>query len=210
MNAKRSIVAHVLDVVLNVVIIVAIVAGVRTFLVSPFQVDGSSMLNTLSHGEYIVINKFSYLIGHPQRGDVVVFRPPNEPKKYYVKRVIGLPGDEITIRGGFVYLRESGSTESVKLDESGYLSARNLGHTYRHPPASGDTSAVTYTVPAGSYFLLGDNRLGSLDSRSFFAENEEPIPYITEKSIKGKVWFVALPVNKIHALEAPEYSENAE
>ncbi len=204
---KRGILNHALDVVLNVVIIIAVVAGIRTFIVSPFQVDGSSMVSTLSDGEYIIINKFTYVIGNPSRGDVVVFRPPTDIKKYYVKRVIGLPGDEITIKDGYVYVRKGGVGELVKLDESQYLNARNLGHTYRHPPSSGDTSAVTYNVPAGSYFLLGDNRLGSLDSRSFFSDGgATPEPFVPQKYIKGKVWFVALPVTKIHALESPDYA----
>ncbi len=207
---QRGILNHALDVVLNVVIIVAVVAGIRTFIVSPFQVDGSSMVSTLSDGEYIIINKFTYVVGKPQRGDVVVFRPPTDPRKYYVKRVIGLPGDEVTIKDGYVYVREGGEGELRKLDESQYLNTRNLGHTYRHPPSSGDTTSVTYNVAQGSYFLLGDNRLGSLDSRSFFTDGgTTPEPFVPQKNIKGKVWFVALPVTKIHALESPDYATEA-
>lgn len=196
---------HLLDVVFNIVVIVAIVVGVRMFLVAPFQVEGGSMDNTLADQEYIIINKLAYIIGNPQRGDVVVFRPPNDHDKYYVKRVIGLPGDEVIIRDGFVYLRKAGENEVRKLDEAEYLNMRNLGHTFRHPPSSGDQSAITYTIPGGRYFLLGDNRQGSLDSRSFLDEGGEAIPYVLEDDIKGRVWFVALPITKIHALEAPEY-----
>lgn len=195
---------HVLDVVFNIVVIVAIVAGIRTFLVSPFQVEGSSMMSTLEDNEYIVINKLAYYIGQPERGDIVVFRPPNEQRKYYVKRVIGLPGDEVIVRGGYVYLREGGAGDEVKLEEM-YLDERNDGKTYRHPPGSGDTTEVRYTVPAGRYFLMGDNRQGSLDSRSFTIA-DEPSPYVPEESIKGRVWFVALPVTKIHAFEPPAYN----
>ncbi len=195
---------HILDVVFNIVVIVAIVAGIRTFLVSPFQVEGSSMLSTLEDNEYIIINKLSYYLGKPERGDIVVFRPPNEMRKYYVKRVIGLPGDEVIIRGGNVYLKKGGEGEEVQLNEQ-YLDDSNAGQTYRHPPGSGDSSEITYTVTEGSYFLLGDNRKGSLDSRSFTV-NDEPAPFVPEDSIKGRVWFVALPVTKIHAFEAPEYN----
>ncbi len=197
---------HLLDVVFNIVVIVAIVAGIRTFLVSPFQVEGSSMVDTLIDKEYIIINKFSYLIGHPVRGDIVVFRPPSDPKKFYVKRVIGTPGDAVTIKDGYVYLKTPQDKEMRKLDESEYLNPHNLGHTYRHPPSSGDTTSVTYEVPAGSFFLLGDNRQGSLDSRSFTAENGKTISYVVENEIKGRVWFVALPITKIHAIEPPVYS----
>ena len=198
---------HLLDVVFNVVVIVAIVAAIRTFLVSPFQVEGSSMVDTLIDKEYIIINKFAFLVGDPVRGDVVVFRPPNDPSKYYVKRVIGQPGDQVTIKDGYVFVKTSQDKEAHKLDESGYLNGRNLAHTFKHPPSSGDKSPITYDVPAGDYFLLGDNRQGSLDSRSFLSENGKPIPYVPEADIKGRVWFVALPITKIHALEAPEYSK---
>jgi signal peptidase I len=196
---------HLIDVLFNIVVIVAIVAGIRTFLVSPFQVEGSSMASTLENNEYIIINKLAYYIGDPHRGDIVVFRPPSDPKKHYVKRVIGLPGDEVIIRGGEVYLREAGDTEEVELDEL-YLDERNLGKTYRHPPGSGDTSEVRYDVPEGHYFVMGDNRQGSLDSRSFMGSNASPTPFVSEKSINGRVWFVALPIAKIHAFDAPEYN----
>lgn len=203
--AQRGFWFHFLDVLFNIVVIVAIVVGVRMFLVAPFQVEGGSMDNTLADKEYIIINKLAYIIGEPERGDVVVFRPPNDHDKYYVKRVIGLPGDEVIIRDGFVYLKQAGVEEVRKLDEDQYLNTRNFGHTYRHPPSSGDQSPVHYTVPEGSYFLLGDNRQGSLDSRSFVAENGDSVPFVVQDDIKGRVWFVALPITKIHALEAPEY-----
>lgn len=202
---KDSLWYHILDVALNIVIIVAIVVGVRTFLVSPFQVEGTSMLDTLEHREYIVINKFVYFIGKPQRGDVVVFRPPHDRKNYYVKRIIGLPGDEVIIRGGYVYLRKGGEGEEAQLPED-YLNERNKGHTFRHPPSTGNTAEIRYTVPEGRYFLLGDNRQGSQDSRSFAAEaGSAKEAYVKESDIKGKVWFIALPITKIHALEPPEY-----
>lgn len=201
---QHGILFHVLDVVFNIVVIVAIVAGIRTFLVSPFQVEGSSMTNTLEDNEYIIINKLAYYIGQPQRGEIVVFRPPNETNKYYVKRVIGMPGDSISIRDGYVYLTPAGSDEETRLDE-GYLDERNAGKTYRHPPGSGDTSEIDFTVPEGRYFLMGDNRQGSLDSRSFTLPDGSSAPYVAEDNIKGRVWFVALPVTKIHAFETPAY-----
>ncbi len=196
---------HLLDVAFNIVVIVAIVAGIRTFLVSPFQVEGSSMIDTLTDKEYIIINKFAFLVGDPQRGDVVVFRPPSEPGKYYVKRVIGLPGDTVTIKDGFVSVKTPGEKEAHRLNESSYLNSRNLGHTFKHPPSSGDAAAVSYTVPSGEFFLLGDNRQGSLDSRSFTGSDGKPEPFVAESEIKGRVWFIALPITKIHALEAPVY-----
>ncbi|MBI2117769.1 signal peptidase I [Candidatus Peregrinibacteria bacterium] len=195
---------HILDVVFNIVVIVAIVAGIRTFLVSPFQVEGNSMTSTLEDNEYIIINKLTYRIGRPGRGDIVVFRPPNEQKKYYVKRVIGMPGDEVILRGGDVFVQTGSEDDAKKLPEE-YLDERNRGKTFRHPPGSGDRSEVRYAVPDGSYFLLGDNRQGSYDSRSFTLPDGSTAPIVPEASIKGRVWFVALPVTKIHAFGAPEY-----
>jgi signal peptidase I len=202
---QQSLWFHLLDVVFNIVVIVAIVAGIRTFLVSPFKVEGSSMSSTLEDQEYIIINKLSYHLGQPERGDIVVFRPPNDPKKFYVKRIIGLPGDEVVLRDGYVYLKKAGNEELEQLDES-YLDDRNLGKTFPHPPGGGDTDPMNYTVPEGRYFVLGDNRLGSLDSRSFTGPDADPAPYLEEEDIKGKVWFVALPITKIHAFEAPDYN----
>jgi len=190
---------NILDVLINIVIIVAIVAGIRTFLVSPFQVEGNSMLDTLEHKEYIVINKFTYFTGSPKRGDVVVFRPPNDLSKHYVKRVIGLPGDAVILRGGLVFIHPAGSDEEIKLEEP-YLNDRNASRTYQHPPSGGNEAEIRYDVPEGEYFLLGDNRQGSLDSRSF-----TPSHFVTEDNIKGRVWFIALPLSRIHVLTKPDY-----
>lgn len=197
---------HFFDVLLNLVIIVAVVVGIRTFIVSPFQVEGHSMQNTLENREYIIINKFAYFIGTPKRGDVVVFRPPNvDHNKYYVKRVIGLPGDTIIIRNGSVFLLPSGKLPEQKLDEP-YLNDNNKSHTF--VGVEGGVAERRYDVPEGHYFVLGDNRLGSLDSRSFRDTHNTFTPYVPENDIKGKVWFVLLPLNNIHTLVQPDYGVN--
>ena len=201
---RNSIWYHLFDVLLNIVIIVAIVVGIRTFLVSPFQVQGNSMVDTLEHGQYIIINKLAYIVGDPVRGDTTVFRPPNTSSKHYVKRVIGIPGDEVIIRDGKVFVREGGEGEEIELEET-YLNERNVGHTYSHPPSSGDTKEMRYTVPEEHFFLLGDNRMASLDSRSFAATDPLAEASVPRKNIKGRVWFVLLPITKIHALEPPNY-----
>jgi signal peptidase I len=194
-----------LDIGLNVIIIVGIVVAIRTFLVSPFQVDGPSMNSTLENNQYIIINKLAYYIGSPKRGDVVVFKADQTQNKFYVKRVIGLGGDEIILRGGDVFITTPGSNEEVQIEEV-YLDEGNIGRTYQRHPNSGNTTEKRYQVPADQYFLMGDNRQGSLDSRSFRDENGLEKPFIDENDIKGRVWFVALPVTKIHALSPPEYN----
>jgi len=195
---KHTLWYHIFDVLLNIVVIVAIVGLIRTFLVSPFQVEGSSMTDTLENNEYIIINKLAYRIGKPQRGEIVVFRPPTNKNKYYVKRIIGIPGDKISIRNGNVYVTPKGGKKETQLEEE-YLNERNQGQTFRHPPTMGEKGEVIFEVPDGNYFLLGDNRQGSLDSRSF-----NP-PYIPEDDVSGKVWFVALPIKKIQAMGVPDY-----
>lgn len=205
--AQRGFWFHVLDVAFNIAVIVAIVTAIRTFLVSPFKVEGSSMVSTLEDHEYIVINKLAYIVGDPKRGDIVVFRPPSEPSKFYVKRVIGLPGDTVDIRGGNVYVRADGEESEVELDEP-YLDEGNQGSTFRHPPNSGDRTPTVYNVPEGEYFLLGDNRQGSHDSRSFRIDGKEA-PFVPDANIKGRVWFVVLPITKIHAFSPPEYGLQA-
>ena len=194
---------HFFDVLLNIVIIVAVVAAIRTFLVSPFQVEGNSMIDTLENREYIIINKLAYFIGDPERGDIVVFRPPNaDHSKHYVKRVIGMPGDEVIIRDGDVFIRVNGQSKEQRIPEP-YLNERNLGHTYA---TAGDGGVEKkFDIPEGHYFLLGDNRQGSLDSRSFRDTKNEPVPFVPEADIKGRVWLVALPISKVHAMEKAEY-----
>jgi len=194
---------HFFDVLLNIVIIVSVVAGIRTFLVSPFQVEGNSMIDTLENRQYIIINKLVYFLHAPERGDIVVFRPPNtDHSKFYVKRVIGLSGDEIIIRDGDVFVRSGDAGKERKLNEP-YLNERNQDHTYVGAAGSGEEKR--FAVPEDHYFLLGDNRLGSLDSRSFRNAQNEPTPFVPQEDIKGRVWFVALPLGKAHAMEAPEY-----
>lgn len=200
---QHGLLFHIFDVVLNIVIIVAVVVAIRTFLVSPFQVDGSSMESTLEDGQYIIINKLAYHIGKPERGDVAVLRPPTNDRKHFVKRIIGVPGDTVSIHDGFVYVKTADSDTEAQLPEP-YLNELNLGQTYKHPQQEQSDSRVEYTVPEGQYFVLGDNRKNSTDSRSFAARGSESA-FVPEENIQGRVWFIALPITKIHALEAPKY-----
>lgn len=117
------------------------------FVARAFTVDGPSMLPTLQTGERLLIDKITYRIREPRRGDVIVFRYPSDPRQYYIKRVVGLPGDDVHITGGLLYINGSVIHEEYT---SGPIQ-REYG---------------PYTVPNGSYFVLGDNRNNSEDSRS--------------------------------------------
>ena len=201
----RGIAYYVIDIILNLAIIAGVVFVVRTFVVSPFQIDGSSMVDTLENRQYIVINKFRYLFRTPSRGEVVVFRPPVAEDKYYVKRVIGIPGDTVVIRKGLVFFRDPIAKKDIQIEEP-YLNKHNAGKTYKAPVNGGDTSEVIFVVPEGQYFLMGDNRQGSQDSRSFAISSSHASAFVPRKNINGSVWFVALPISKIHALEPAVYS----
>lgn len=144
-----------------------------------FRVSGSAMADTLNDGDYVTVQKSAAF----DRGDIIIFKPSFDPQKPYIKRVIGLPGETIIIENGVVEIQK-GSTITV-LNEP-YLNLKNQGKTYRHPPGAGDTSKVTFVVPVNSYFVMGDNRQGSLDSRSF-GEQDDASPFIMRSEIIGKV-----------------------
>lgn len=128
-------------------------------------VPTNSMETTIMVGDKIIGNRLAYLFSSPKRGDIVIFEYPDNPKEDYVKRVIGLPGETITFTDGKVYI-------DGDLLEEDYV---NGMETY---PDDQDT----FTVPENSYFMLGDNRVYSADSR--YWDN----PYVLEDAIKGKVW----------------------
>ncbi|MBT5016138.1 signal peptidase I [Candidatus Peregrinibacteria bacterium] len=207
----RSFLLFVLDVVVNSLVIIILVVLIRTFIFSPFQIHGPSMCDTFNNfdgsclrgnGEYIMIYKFGYLnilgweIGAPERGDVVVFQEP-EGNDYYIKRIIGIPGDTVEIIDGYVYLNDE------KLDESEYLNEVNWGYT---DPSSPENSF--FEVPEGGYFVLGDNRKASSDSRRCFSATgcigAGSTAYVTLDEIAGRAWFVMWPLDRIRVVERAE------
>jgi signal peptidase I len=167
-------------VVLVVALILAV--GVRTFVAQMFYIPSGSMLPTLQIGDRIVVNKLSYDLHGVGRGDIVVFRrPPLEQVNYsdLVKRVIGLPGDTISSVGGKVYLN------GQPLDE--HWLPNPLPVTSPSPLPDGFSLSHPFTVPAGEYFVMGDNRTNSEDSRYF-----GPIP---GNLIVGKMALKVWPLN---------------
>lgn len=213
----------ILDILLNLAIIAAMVFLIRTFLISPFQVFGPSMCDTLNnidntcqrgYGEYIIVDKFGYQnflglqVGLPQRGDIVVFHPPLDKTEFFIKRVIGLPGETVELRDGYVYIHNQLHPEGIKLDEP-YLNATNSGKTN---PFTANMSM--FEVPANSYFVMGDNRTQSSDARACFEESivsggcNQPgsTPYITMSNIEGRAWVVLWPLEKIEIIPVPQYT----
>ena len=173
-----------------IVVLVAVVVAVllRAFVVQTFFIPSGSMEPTLQIGDRILVNKLSYHLHGVDRGDIVVFsRPAAEncggPEvNDLVKRVIGLPGDLISLSGGYVYV------DGKRLDES-WLPASEQGQTQPGPPGNSSNLTRPYHVPSGNYFVMGDNRMDSCDSRYWGP--------IAKSLIVGKVELRVWPLNSL-------------
>lgn len=154
-----------------VLLAVLIVVPIRVFVAQPFVVEGLSMYPTFGDGDYLIIDELSYRLEEPVRGDVIVFRYPNNPSIFYIKRVIGLPGEMVRIDRGTVTITRADGSE-LSLDEQ-YVVAEDA--TY---------SGVT-TLGAEQYFVMGDNRPKSSDSRVWGA--------LPEADIIGKAFVRIMP-----------------
>jgi len=139
------------DTIKFALIAVVIVVPFRLFIAQPFIVNGQSMEPTFNTGEYLIIDQISYQFTNPKRGDVIVFRYPNNPEKFYIKRLIGLPGETITISDG-----------KITITNDAHPNGFNLKELYIN--TSGSTNLQT-TLGSHEYFVLGDNRKASSDSR---------------------------------------------
>ncbi|MFK7780501.1 MAG: signal peptidase I [Candidatus Gracilibacteria bacterium] len=177
---------EVLDFFKDLVIIVVIVLFIRTLIAMPFQINGQSMYSSYYDKEFIIVDRLSYRIGEVSRGDVVVFKPyVSDEKKYFLKRIIGIPGDDLKIEDGNVYLRKEGETEYTELNET-YLNEDNKGHTV----IGGSEAMHQYSLRENQYFVLGDNRNHSTDSRECFSSCafEGKDNFIAKSDITGKLF----------------------
>ena len=207
-----------------------IVLVLRSFLVEPFQIPSGSMKPTLDVGDFILVNKFSYGIrlpvldtkvievGDPKRGDVMVFRYPSDPAVNYIKRVVGLPGDKIRYTSDKkLYVNDQLVAEQLVGVEPGTLGSaelykEKLGETehmirkemsrYRAPPGK------EWTVPAGHYFMMGDNRDNSNDSRYWDDPNipKDELGMVPDKNIVGKAFAVWMSWPEPKASNLPNFS----
>ncbi len=171
--------------VLYIAAAVGLALLIQAFVVRPFIVSGNSMDPNIKNGQYLIIDEVTYRFREPARGDVVVFKSPPEPTKYYIKRIIGVPGDTVTIDGSTVSIKNATHPEGFTLTED-YIT-----HTHK--------DILTVTVPPGKYFVLGDNRSGSYDSRSW--------GMLPEKNIRGRALLRLLPLQTIAYLPAHETYE---
>lgn len=168
---------------------VALLAGVtillvRYFLFKPFYVKGKSMQPSFYEHDYLIIDELTYRFKEPLRGEVIVFRPPNDVNEYYLKRVIGLPGERVVIENGRVIIYNNEHLQGILVDEV-YLEEETVGD-------------ISVTLGDDEYFVLGDNRDESLDSRRFGA--------IHKDAIVGRVWLRGLPLHRIGLFDMPTYN----
>jgi signal peptidase I len=157
------------------VIALIIVVPIRLFVAEPFVVSGSSMVPTFENGDYLIIDKISYELGSPKRDDVVVFRYPGDTTKFFIKRIIGLPSETVDIKGNDVMITNATHPNGFKLDQP-----------FVKNPANNDTH---YVLKSDEYFVMGDNRSASSDSRYWGAVNKN--------LLTGRPLFRLLPIGKI-------------
>ncbi|MDP2090786.1 MAG: signal peptidase I [Candidatus Gracilibacteria bacterium] len=175
----------IIDFFKDLVFIVVVVVIIKTFLAMPFQINGQSMYGSYYDKEFIIVDRLSYYLTEPKRGDVIVFKPYiSDERKYFLKRIIGIPGDIVKIEEGKVFLKKSGTTEYNELDEK-YLNSENKGFTF----VGGSKAMHQYTLSEGQYFVLGDNRNHSTDSRECFSSCaiEGRNNFINDSDITGRV-----------------------
>lgn len=170
---------------------VVVLAGVTIFLVryflfKPFYVKGQSMEPNFYEKEYLIIDELSYRLHEPARGDVIVFRPPEDPKEFFLKRIIGLPGERVKVAEGHITIYNTEHPEGMTLDES-YL-----------PKDIATTGEENVVLNADQYFVLGDNRPNSYDSRRFGP--------VDRSAIVGRAWLRGWPFNRVQTFSTPSYS----
>lgn len=180
-----SITLFVLEVLQIILISSAIIVPIRYFLIQPFYVKGASMEPNFYDQEYLIIDELTYRTRSPERGEIVVFRYPRDPSQFFIKRVIGLPGETVQIEDGHVTLYTAEHPNGVLLTES-----------YLGDVLTSGTKKVT--LAANEFYVLGDNRGESMDSRIFGP--------VTRDHFIGRVWIRGLPVNRATTFPLPTYN----
>lgn len=181
-----SALAFFFELIQVVAVSLAIIIPVRYFLIQPFYVKGASMEPSFFDHEYLIIDELSYRFNKPERGDIVVFRYPADPSQFFIKRVIGLPSETVEVSDGEVKIYNDTHPNGLTLDELIYLPAEYVSAGNR-----------TVTLRADEYFVMGDNRPASLDSRYFGP--------IKQSAIVGRVWLRGWPFDRWKVFERPQY-----
>ncbi len=173
------------DLIKFAAIALAIVIPIRMFVAQPFVVSGLSMYPTFNDGQYLIVDEISYLLQGPHRGDVVIFRYPNDPSRFFIKRMIGMPNEKIQISNGVVTIFNTANPNGFTLDEP-----------YLDEPFN---TTQTYVTGPDQYFVMGDNRNESSDSRAW--------GLVPKKNLIGRAYLRLLPVKQISYLPG-EFKES--
>ena len=170
------------DWLVSIIVDVALAFCIRTFLVEPYMVEGSSMYPTLKHHERLIVDKLSYFFTNPKRGEIVIFRFPKDESRDFIKRVIAVGGDTIEMKDGQVFV----NGQALKED-----------YIYKNDPKGHNLSSYRKTiVPEGTIFVLGDNRNNSEDSR--FAD----VGFVPHKLVKGRALICFWPFSSMRVIKA--------
>ncbi len=159
-----------------IITVVVIVVVVRVFIAQPFIVSGSSMVPTFKNADYLIVDELSYRFKEPERGDVLIFHPPIDKGVFFIKRIIGVPGDTVLINNGVITITNKEHPNGIVLTE---------------PYISKDTTTAHYnvTVTEGNYFVMGDNRPASYDSRGW--------GLLPKENITGRAFLRLFPLSEI-------------
>ncbi|MSU75158.1 MAG: signal peptidase I [Candidatus Magasanikbacteria bacterium] len=185
-RALRAAGLFVLEIVKIGVLAGITIAFVRYYLFKPFYVKGASMEPNFYDHEYLIIDELTFRLRPIERGEVVVFRYPGNPKEYFLKRIIGLPGERVKVSDAHVTVYNDAHPEGIQIKES-YL------------PADLQTIGEKITVLASNqYFVMGDNRPNSFDSRRFGP--------IDRSAIVGRAWLRGWPINRLQTFTPPSFN----
>ncbi|WP_374570744.1 signal peptidase I [Phenylobacterium sp.] len=226
-SEKSGAVNELIEIVKTVVYALLIALFLRVVLFQPFTIPSASMEPTLLEGDYIIVSKYSYGWSHhsipfsppifhgrifertPTRGDIIVFKLPRDGHTDYIKRLIGLPGDHIQVKGGVLFINDKAvprTPMSPEMVDTGYGFSREVERfretlpngktyvTYDFGPDGQEDDTGVYVVPEGHYFFMGDNRDNSLDSR--VPPAEEGVGYVPAENLVGKAQIILLSWNK--------------
>ncbi|MFH1207073.1 MAG: signal peptidase I [Patescibacteria group bacterium] len=178
--------SFILELVKIVLIALVIIIPIRYFLFQPFYVRGASMEPNFHDNEYLIIDEITYRFTEPQRGDVVVMRNPNRTSEFFIKRIIGLPGETVESTNGEVKIINDQFPDGIILSES-YLAEGTITN-----------NLAATSVPSDQYFVMGDNRSVSLDSRIFGS--------LPSQDIVGRAWLRVYPFSEFQHFVSPIYN----
>lgn len=182
MNGERQKKSAIREWTESILIALILALLLRTFIVQAFKIPTGSMRPMLTEGDRILVNKFIYRFKSPQRGDIIVFKFPNEPKKDYIKRLVALGEEEVEIRNGNIVINDTLIEEPAIFKERYYYNRGEFGRE--------DTKAK---VPEGYFYVLGDNSASSKDSRYW--------GFVPRKNLIGKAFVIYWPLTRIGVIK---------